>query len=307
MNRFLTKVLLIFLSVLIPLIIADFVMSKNYQNRNYYPFTTMTDIVEGRLDSDLWILGSSRALRHYNPRILDSILDVSSYNLGMNAQYLVPELQCYKLAIEYNEKPKYIIMDLMWHSLSMEGSPLSRYFYMPYINKLKVRKVIWRNKIFSPYYLYLPFYRFHTEHKNDFFYENDTIFYKGFHASDRKWDAVDIDGLDTIKFRREIKAINMLNDFLSDCKGNNIAVILVHSPFYYKGYELLHNHDDLIDLFKTIADYNQVPFLDYTKDPISYDTLYFYNNMHLNSRGADLFTLRLVHDIDSLKLIPSRK
>ena len=63
----------------------------------------------------------------------------------------------------------------------------------------------------------------------------------------------------------------------------------------------------MMTMFQNIADRNNIPFLDYSNDPICYDTSYFYNAMHLNARGADIFTAKLAHDLDSLNIIPARK
>lgn len=63
----------------------------------------------------------------------------------------------------------------------------------------------------------------------------------------------------------------------------------------------------MLALYKGIADRHNCPFLDYTNDPICYDTLNFYNAMHLNAHGANLFSAELAHDLDSLGLIPARQ
>lgn len=306
MRKFLVKTILIVLFAITPLVIADYVSSKNYRNRDHYPFTTMTDIVEGRLNSDLWILGSSRALVQYNPRILDSMLNISSYNLGMNAQFIVPEILCYRIACEYNKKPKYILLDLMWRSLTMETAPVSRYFYMPYIFNYKVRRNICNNNIFSFEYLNVPYYRFHTEKHEENNYMS-CLTYKGFQARDIPWSSIDLDGLDTIHYHREPRAIELLDSFLFDCRKNHISVIIIHSPFQRYGFEKIHNHNEMLDFYKGIADRHNIPFLDYSNDPISFDTLNFYNSMHLNAHGADLFSAKLAHDLDSLGLIPSKQ
>lgn len=71
-----------------------------------------------------------------------------------------------------------------------------------------------------------------------------------------------------------------------------------------------HTTDGRMDILVQTKDYVyifELLFLDYTNDPICYDTAYFYNAMHLNARGANLFTEKLAHDIDSLNLIPARK
>lgn len=306
MNKFLKKTFLIGISILIAFIIADIIATRYYRSQDHYPFSTFTDIIEGRLDSDLWFLGSSRTLVQYNPRIFDSMLDVNSYTLGCDAMHIALQVQCYNIARQFNDKPKYIIMDLLWQSLDMELAPISRYAYMPYINNQKVRQIIKQNDNLSFAYLYLPYYRFHLEKRSEQFYKHSKT-YKGYQAKDSPWSPVDLDGLDTIHYHQEKEAIELLDNFLDNCRKDNISVILIHSPFQRNGFEKIQNHNEMLDLFRSIAERNNVPFLDYTKDPISYDTLNFYNAMHLNSHGADLFSTKLAHDLDSLGLIPARK
>ena len=101
-------------------------------------------------------------------------------------------------------------------------------------------------------------------------------------------------------------AIELLEDFICNCQKDSISIILIHSPFERKGYEKIQDHQDMLNLFRCIAERNGVPFLDYTEDPICYDTLNFYNAMHLNATGADLFSEKLAHDLDLLGLIPPR-
>ena len=53
-------------------------------------------------------------------------------------------------------------------------------------------------------------------------------------------------------------------------------------------------------MFMQIANDYGLPYLDYTYDELSYDTAYFYNTMHLNKTGADLFSRKVARDIDSV-------
>ncbi len=308
MKRFLVKMLIIVAVLLIPLYITDYLLTKDYRSRNYYPFSTWTDLVNGQLDSDLWILGSSRAWVQYNPRIIENSLNVSSYNLGCNAQFLFLDLQCYEIAKAYNPKPKYILLDIAWPSLTMETTSISRYFYMPYVNDKRFRKIVKNNDNISSYYLYIPCYRFLMEKESDKYYINDSSYeYKGYKAKDCNWIALELNSVDSVKYSCEPKAVALLESFIQECKKDTIFVILIHSPMYYEGFEKIQNNDKMLNLFQNIANRNNVPFLDYTKDPICYDTMNFYNAMHLNAHGADLFSTKLAHDLDSLGLIPARK
>ena len=54
------------------------------------------------------------------------------------------------------------------------------------------------------------------------------------------------------------------------------------------------------NMFADLAADFDIPYLDYTYYELSYDTTYFYNTMHLNTIGADLFSKKLAQDLDSL-------
>lgn len=305
MKQFLKKLIIIMVGLYLLLCIIDIITANNYRSRQYYPFTTYTDIIEGRLNSDLWFLGSSRTLVQYNPRIFDSILDVSSYTIGCDAMHVALQIQCYEIAREFNDKPKYIVLDLLWQSLDMSFHPISKYAYMPYIYNKKVRQIIKHNNNLSFAYLYLPYYRFLTEKGADKLYQFRTT-ERGFQACRFPWSPIDNDNLDTIHYHKEPAAIELLEDFICNCQKDSISIILIHSPFERKGFEKIQDHQDMLNLFRCIAERNGVPFLDYTEDPICYDTLNFYNAMHLNATGADLFSEKLAHDLDLLGLIPPR-
>lgn len=308
MKKFIVKIALIAIAICIPLYVADYILAKKLRSQDYYPFSTWDDIIEGRLDSDMWILGSSRTWVQYNPKILDSILNVNSYNLGCNAEMIRPELQCCDIALSYNPRPKYILLDLFCNSLTMELTSRCRYYYIPYIYKYKVRKNIRNNENISIPYLYFPTYRF-VECKGGeiLFTEPSTKPTKGYAPKDVLWDGSNMQNIDTVKYACEPDAIVLLEQFLKNCKQKGISVILIHSPFYREGFEKIQNSDEMLNLFSSIAVCNNVPFLDYTNDSICYDTVLFYNAMHLNSRGADIFSVKLAHDLDSLGLIPARQ
>ena len=177
---------------------------------------------------------------------------------------------------------------------------------MPYLYNRTIREIAIKNGISSPAYLYVPYYRFHSERNNSLKYsKNKTI--RGYEPKYDSWSPIDLDRLDKINYHCETEAIALLDSFLDQCAEDSIKVIIIHSPFERRGFEKIKNHDEMLNLFRSIANRHGIPFLDYTNDPICYDTLYFYNAMHLNAHGADIFSAKLAHDLDSLGLIPARK
>ena len=88
--------------------------------------------------------------------------------------------------------------------------------------------------------------------------------------------------------------------FLDECRRDSIPVVLVTSPFYIGGTRKMADSTGMHDMFARLADDYGLPYLDYTYDDLSYDTAYFYNTMHLNLTGANLFSEKVARDIDSV-------
>ena len=59
-------------------------------------------------------------------------------------------------------------------------------------------------------------------------------------------------------------------------------------------------HQQMHDNFQKYANKYNIPILDYTDMDICYDTAFFYNSMHLNKKGANIFTDSLANDIKRL-------
>lgn len=55
--------------------------------------------------------------------------------------------------------------------------------------------------------------------------------------------------------------------------------------------------------YREIADRYSIPILDYTYMSLCNDTTYFYNAMHLNKRGSNIFTDSLANDIKKLGIL----
>jgi lysophospholipase L1-like esterase len=77
----------------------------------------------------------------------------------------------------------------------------------------------------------------------------------------------------------------------------------VYAPLYIDATEKIINIEGMYQMYDSIARKYNIPILDYNYDPISYDTIYFYNATHLNKKGAELFSVKLAHDIDTLGIL----
>ena len=275
------------------------------RNCEYYPFSTMNDMLDGEINADLLVLGSSRAWVQYNTRILDSMLGLNSYNLGFNAQMIVPELQWYNIYREYNERPKYIVLDVFWNTLYGNYRVSVVDAYKPYLLHRTVRDKAWANNSIRLFPIPQP-----KDIDKIMYFVGNIKTHKGYCRHDWKWDGSELnklESLDTVKFLTHENTKSLLESFIIQCNREGINLILIHSPFYIEGQQMVVGQEEGKTMFKEMAERHKVPFLDYTNDPICFDTTYFYNAMHLNGIGSDVFTAKLAHDLDSLRIIPKRR
>jgi len=77
---------------------------------------------------------------------------------------------------------------------------------------------------------------------------------------------------------------------------------MVNTPVYYRATQKLVNKKKINDLIRSFSRKYNIPYLDYTNDRICFDTAYFHIAVHLNSRGAELFSTKLANDIKALKI-----
>ena len=71
---------------------------------------------------------------------------------------------------------------------------------------------------------------------------------------------------------------------------------------YYELQQLIPEKDSVDTILKNLAVQNNVQFWNYSNDTLSYDKKYFYNSMHLNTKGAEIFSKTLAKNIESYLL-----
>ena len=117
MKRFLKHIvigLLIFAGVnLILVVIYEYPVYKAIKNKTHRNYLKWNDIHTNKNSYDLVIIGSSRAYTAYNPVVIDSALQLKSYNMGTSSQDIVESYYTLKEVFDY-QKPKYVVFDVFF-------------------------------------------------------------------------------------------------------------------------------------------------------------------------------------------------
>ena len=307
MKKFLLKTLLFAFILLVMAVAFDMLLTTKALRLRTSPFATWNDLYQRDIDAEVLIMGSSRAFVQFNPAVIDTVLHTNSYNLGMNGRAADSQILKYKVfRHKGNSKPKLIIYEVS-HGTMQKSNGYEREQFVPYLHDLYLWRLCHKQEDFSFADFVLPSWRYmgqRTLIRNILFptegSEYDTPLYKGFRSYDRKWSGRGLRQQTSVSYTKDTAIIRQFRDFLAECRRDSISVVLVTSPFYIGGTRKMADSTGMHAMFAQIANEFNIPYLDYTYDDISYDTSYFYNTMHLNKVGADLFSEKVARDIGLL-------
>lgn len=317
MKTFLYKFLFFLLPIIGLAYFLDIFLSKNLKKSNNHAqkeYTTWNAVLEGKLKSDIYVYGSSRSWVHFNSKIIQESLGMTTYNLGIDGNGFDLQYFRHKLALQYNPKPKLII-----HSVDIGTFEHISMFnpdqFLPYLLWQKeFYKGISKYKVYNFYDCNIPLIRYtgrfdaiKTALKMCFMpQDNPQGRVRGFQGQDIAWNS------DFMKAKKAMKSYSaefnlkiyeQFKRYLEECKTNNIKVVLVFSPVYIKGQRFMKNLDFILSVYEKLADKYGILFLDFSKNEICHRKEYFYNTTHLNTKGAEMFTKELVIRLKDSKLM----
>lgn len=284
------------------------------KSRNVY-FANWNDLYNSKINADLLIMGSSRAEFQISPKIIDSVLVLNSYNLGLSAWHFDMQYARFRMYLQHNKKPKYIIQNVDVYGFSKRQDVADSPQFLPYIQDTILQNVTHNHKgEFDIYQQNIPLFKYKNESKlaiegflgfigfSDLY--DTTTKYKGYRGNNYAWNK----DFETFKkrypkgvnYRFDKEVIRQFNEYLAFCQRENIKVILVYAPEYFEVQTYYKNKSKLINLCQESVRKYGCQFLDYSKNSLCYNRDNFYNSQHLNKRGAELFSLDLGNKVKTL-------
>lgn len=271
-------------------------------------FEVWNDIYNKKINCEVAIYGSSRALVHINPGIVEKTLGLSAYNFGINGHNFFLQHLRHKEFFKNNAHPKVIIHSIDMFTLDKKAELYNMDQFLPYM--------LWNTDIYEYTSTYegfskaeyrIPLLRYFNKAAGIEIFTQNYLVSKplrrnGFHGNDRTWNN-DLD--EAIRNRESYNSsvdsasLKLYEMFLKECISENIQIVMVYTPEYIEGQKFVANRDDIMNIFHSIAHKYDLPFLDYSKHSLSYNKIYFYNASHLNAKGADIFTKILCDDLST--------
>ncbi len=321
MKLFFKKIFLFVLPILLLTYPLDRLISLQLKKSHEYygELEVWNDIYDGSINTDIAIYGSSRAWVDISPKILKDSLNLKAYNFGLDGHNFWLQYLRHLEYVENNPHPKHILLAVDYNSIQKRKNLYLYEQFLPYM--------LWNDNIefytksyegFSIYDYYIPLLRYagkSAQLKEAFELSNsqtkDNQYRKqGYKGVEKQW-STDFDQAKSILKEYYIKidqsSLNLFDKFLSECTKSGTTVSLIYTPEYIEGQKFIKNRDTIITIYQNFANVYNIPFLDYSKDSICFNKDYFYNSMHLNKKGSELFTKTLAKDLKKIEAITQQQ
>lgn len=266
-------------------------------------FGAWNQVMQGKVNADVIITGSSRATYHYDPRVIQGVTGHTTFNLGRVGSQTDVQVAVLKAYLEHNKKPQLIVHNLDAFSLVTTSKVYEPAQYVPYLDDPELYQSM---RQIDPEVIksrYIPLYGYVVEDMNFtwilgvkalFGYSPKQNYFQGFFPRDKEWT----DEFEKFKagnprgmsFAVEPEGIEALQELIQLCQRGGIRLIFVYSPEYSEMQSLTINRAEIFTRLRELAVANEVPLLDYSAWKYNGDREYFYNSQHLNAAGAALFS-----------------
>ncbi len=306
MKKFLFHIGLCTVALYLVFLGLDKIITRRLYTSDALYFQKWNEVIFDSTNYDLLICGNSRVWAFYNPSVIDSVVGINSYNMGMDGHGISNQVPRYYVYLESHPKPKIVIHSVDFTTLQCTSERLTEQ-YLPYLHYDSLFHYVHKDGVISYVDKYVPFVRYIGY--RDVILEglgipNDLVksdgLYKGYHAVDSKWN--DCDSVDRFTFQCNKYTKQIFENYLCKLQKEGVAVILVHGP-YYRG-EI--NKEASVEEKRMCAYYNQCAkkygchILNYMRHPICTNTMYFFDAAHVNKLGSQIISQQLAHDVDSI-------
>lgn len=269
------------------------------------PYSKVNEVTGMKdINADLIILGNCRAAGGYDASLMSSLSGLKCLNLGWGGSSFDYSYNIiYKTYLRNNKKPNYIIVDMsLWAFLNHE-SPIYTIQMLPYIKRTEFQfyiemcpqltnadKLLFVRYIGTIVKVVKEMNRLNHPEKPK--------------KTTDSWQENYYGEPQPLRFNKSI--VQIFDKFLDECLSEGIQVILVSSPMHVKDGL---SYFDTKSFWKTVMDCASgtgFPVISYA-EYFGNDTTYFSDPAHLNSYGREVFTTKLVHDLDSVGIIEMNK
>jgi hypothetical protein len=256
----------------------------------------ITKVLEN-VKSDILIFGSSRAVQHYDPFIIEKMTGLSTFNVGLDGQSIIYQKAILEVILTRHQ-PKLIVLELFegmdFSSGTNQYDRLS--VLLPYVKKYSsINNIVLQRSRFEKVKLLSKTYPYNSLLiriiEGNIELTNTDKSNTGFVPKSGHWN-LPIKEITKTQPNYDEAKVQYFYDFVNICKQKNISLFVIISPKFEKC-------EDCFSFSQEICDFAKIQLHNYSSDNIFVSNIkYFENPSHLNSEGAKVYS-----EFISLKLI----
>lgn len=256
-------------------------------------FTLRDNYICDSLRTDILLSGSSRCVRHYNPRIISDSLGVSCYNSGQMGNGIILNYGRLKM-INERQKPKLVIYDLLPEFDMLVGDDNHRYltWLKGHYDRDGIADIFCSVDETEKYKMQSQLYRYNSriiELVSDFLLPLSNAKPDGFSPLKGEIDGLKIrSNVERPRYYRfDRLKLEYVNKYIQEVGADHIVFVV--SPSWY-GMDTLQ-----FKPVREVCEQLHIPFIDYSNHPkFVHNNTFFKDGNHMNAVGADEFTKDLV-------------
>lgn len=266
-------------------------------------------VMSHELDQEITIWGASTAYVHFDAQMISDSLGLSTFNMGIDGTNIDQYFGLLKEYLSYTKQSKHIVIALDIHGAFMKRKAL--YNVHNWIHHFSNENIdscfsdidpslIWKCK-------YVPFYKLTVYNKHNFRYVRQNLFSdqqsykfnkKGYNPKLAYLKDVDNGNKEKHKVDINKDVFKKLKRACLLAKSKNIEPIIVITPCYKTGYNLLENPKEVVSKIKKLSK-NGVKVFDYSQSELSNNASLFCDYTHLNLEGATILSRIFLSDFKS--------
>jgi hypothetical protein len=299
----------ILISVIVALLICQAVywfMSRGLRRFQVYQTPHLQEIFVNKTPCDILFLGSSRVAGGIQPRIIDSITGLSSYNAGINGANVLECAVALKGWLAVHPPPKVVVLNIDYIHFDLRRKFFNYVQYYEVLQNKVVDSALRANKYPTFFAKAIPLFRITAY--DDFTKANcikgwrgqteipaGDYQYKGFLSNtDFVIEADSLLYLDTLQRYISPGSLDLLDDMVQTCRQRGIRLVLLHSPIYKQLlFTSIHIYPRVLAIGDSTARRNGLPCWRHDVLPLCSNPALFANAGHLNKQGALAYSTEL--------------
>lgn len=258
---------------------------------------------------DILFVGSSKVHSNINPKVIDSLTKLKSFNAGMDGANMYEFKTIIDAYLAQHPSPKYIVLGIDLFSFNIPRNLFNYTYYLPYFKNKKIDSVLRQNEHYTGLYKFAPFMRiteFDDYTKSNAFkgFAGKTeispgqIEYKGFLSLENEGLANKTINIPEEKMHIDSNAVKYLSQIVEECKKRDIMLVFCYAPEYKTMWQnKISNPKEVFNLITEIAVKNKIEFFRDDSLELCNNPDLFYNVRHLNTKGANIYSAILARNI----------